>query len=865
MATENIGAVSVLIGGDYSPLIAAFGQAQSVAQKAGANVANAFNAGAGAAPGIVDQFGRSVASAGSASATAAPQVGALSNQTASLAANANAAANALVRQAAAAHAGVTEIQATSGALRVLEGSGGIRAAERLLTMIPGLGAALQAAFPVIGAIALLEVVGRMVGKAYELYQNWTEVGIATQFAKDAAEDYAKSVDKIKEKVAQIDLKRFRQTFGGPEGDANEATALQDQANQKQNAANALKGEIVRQQQILDSANASIHAIYSQPGGGGITGQSRLTQLSRDAEAAHANVDALRASIGQLENEAFALRKESADKGQSSLTGQKKESDQGSEAVAAAHTAQLQAQDSAAQRNATSARQLVEIRAAAAKQGAQIENDALESSEARLIANALAEVRIEKQKQDQLVAIAASEAEVRARLAQSIGASESVGKDANQRGAIAARVTEQVAGIQDAYSKVLSEAQAVTEASRQKVAGDIANWQRTLIAETTKGLDELQARLKERQAQIDEANARANEAAAKSAGEVGGLAIEAQKLKLEQAYGLAIAHNGQQQVAYQQQLAEIDAAARQSKIEGLKNAQGAVPKDGSPEAIKENQRLQDEIDKAQAEANNADIQANTKILELKQQQLLSVQLQQDLLRAASAVPGAIGGGIAAGVFQHGKNTGIGDEIAKSLRGIGQQLFGQVIGQLITKMAIQAAVQAGLITVTSANTAATATNASVTGIHAGVMLTHAGVMIAHIAATVAHTIATIAQTIATNLNTLWLAIKAVFGFADGGSPPVGIASLVGERGPELFVPRQAGVVIPNHMIKGYADGGGLSHMPSAGGSRSSVMHTSVFSGDMHFHAHGVSPQQHAQMMIREVPKALKSRGAGWSPYS
>lgn len=35
----------------------------------------------------------------------------------------------------------------------------------------------------------------------------------------------------------------------------------------------------------------------------------------------------------------------------------------------------------------------------------------------------------------------------------------------------------------------------------------------------------------------------------------------------------------------------------------------------------------------------------------------------------------------------------------------------------------------------------------------------------------------------------------GFANGGDPPVGKASLVGERGPELFVPKSAGTIIPN----------------------------------------------------------------------
>ena len=43
----------------------------------------------------------------------------------------------------------------------------------------------------------------------------------------------------------------------------------------------------------------------------------------------------------------------------------------------------------------------------------------------------------------------------------------------------------------------------------------------------------------------------------------------------------------------------------------------------------------------------------------------------------------------------------------------------------------------------------------------------------------------------------------GFANGGRPPVGRASIVGERGPELFVPDTAGTIIPNHQLGG---GGG-----------------------------------------------------------
>ena len=47
-----------------------------------------------------------------------------------------------------------------------------------------------------------------------------------------------------------------------------------------------------------------------------------------------------------------------------------------------------------------------------------------------------------------------------------------------------------------------------------------------------------------------------------------------------------------------------------------------------------------------------------------------------------------------------------------------------------------------------------------------------------------------------------LLGVLGFADGGRPPVGRPSIVGERGPELFVPRSSGTIIPNHALGGSA---------------------------------------------------------------
>jgi hypothetical protein len=224
---------------------------------------------------------------------------------------------------------------------------------------------------------------------------------------------------------------------------------------------------------------------------------------------------------------------------------------------------------------------------------------------------------------------------------------------------------------------------------------------------------------------------------------------------------------------------------------------------------------------------------------------------------------LGGALASAVTGGGgKHEDVGQQIAKAMAGVGRQLLGgvftAVIHQLIASLLATAIAQHVMAAIFGANTGVQAANTAATtalaAANAALIASDVAVVTSNgllIAALVDQTIATYAQI-------------GLLGFADGGSPPVGVPSIVGERGPEIFVPHGAGTIIPNHMIKGYADGAGLSQLPQ-GGSRSSVMHSAVFSGDMHFHAHGVSPQEHAQMMVREVPKALKSRGAGWSPYS
>ena len=49
-------------------------------------------------------------------------------------------------------------------------------------------------------------------------------------------------------------------------------------------------------------------------------------------------------------------------------------------------------------------------------------------------------------------------------------------------------------------------------------------------------------------------------------------------------------------------------------------------------------------------------------------------------------------------------------------------------------------------------------------------------------------------------LFSGLGKLLGFADGGMPPVGVPSIVGEHGPEIFVPNTAGTVISNDKIGG-----------------------------------------------------------------
>ena len=106
-----------------------------------------------------------------------------------------------------------------------------------------------------------------------------------------------------------------------------------------------------------------------------------------------------------------------------------------------------------------------------------------------------------------------------------------------------------------------------------------------------------------------------------------------------------------------------------------------------------------------------------------------------------------------------------------------------------------------------------------------------------------------------NGLFSVLGNLFGFANGGRPPTGRPSIVGERGPEMFIPDQAGRIVPNNMLMG---GAGLS-FPSASSSGGGINIGSIT-------ANGVNnPREFVREVARQLPAYLKSTNPKYSPAS
>jgi hypothetical protein len=120
------------------------------------------------------------------------------------------------RGAAAGHGMVAPWQASSAALRGAEGNmtNNIRAAERFLGTIPGVGRALQLAFPAVGGIALLGVFGKMTSEVVKFVKetNMIPRALATALrevelaGQRSADELQKENDLLDNQIAKLEGK-----------------------------------------------------------------------------------------------------------------------------------------------------------------------------------------------------------------------------------------------------------------------------------------------------------------------------------------------------------------------------------------------------------------------------------------------------------------------------------------------------------------------------------------------------------------------------------------------------------------------------------------------------------------------------------
>ena len=359
------------------------------------------------------------------------------------------------------------------------------------------------------------------------------------------------------------------------------------------------------------------------------------------------------------------------------------------------------------------------------------------------AEAAEEVRVAQAKESAITADHAANTKARIDAIKALGAAEKQGKTGTEQQTIGIKTDEKLSELDT--SQKLAELDAARVTAEKQTA--------SAVKQITEARERDLEALKEIGKQLDENNARVElyrnlaiqlkEIREKGSGNEAELKATKEKLEAERAYATSAGHTYQQDIDYAVRIAAIEEKARQAKIAGvqaeLATAQAAVNSPESTDEERANQaklaaRLQVQIRDLQAQADSANYEANTKILEkiLAQNQALQAQItildaltnwsQISVGTAANqfahtlvALPQQIGDSLARSIFEapkHGQSKGaeIGQGLAKTAEKSGEQLAGKLITDAIEKLVVQLVGQAALTTlsnsVTVANTAALA---------------------------------------------------------------------------------------------------------------------------------------------------------------
>lgn len=110
------------------------------------------------------------------------------------------------QETATVRSSISARMAASSELRVMEGNmmGSTRAAAALLSTLPGVGAAMQAAFPIFGAVALVEILGQVAEKVHAVYDEWANLRtLQNEVNKQVIADEGEEIALSNQRLSQL--------------------------------------------------------------------------------------------------------------------------------------------------------------------------------------------------------------------------------------------------------------------------------------------------------------------------------------------------------------------------------------------------------------------------------------------------------------------------------------------------------------------------------------------------------------------------------------------------------------------------------------------------------------------------------------
>lgn len=836
MADNTLGSVQIVIVGDWSRLKSDFAAAEQFAARAGASIATSFNQGAVGSDKVVQavqQLGTTIQQE-SAAASLAWQ-----RNVATLATYQGA-----VRQVGAAHAAVVpQMSAVSGAVRTAFGEQSIRAVERFVTMIPGVAEAIQTLFPVIGAIALVSAIDRVIDKVIGLKA-------AEQALSEATREADSELKKLSDQGDAFVTKSTTERFG-------ETSGLQAQINLDKRALVQARANLQDYQDQTEIARKALGGSFGEAFG-------VVSQTLHVPIASGIGRSEMRANADQIKTLGEEARKAAlqVDQLTEKIAGeeQTRRTVTGPSEGGKAASARIQVEEQSNTRLVEIAKQRVDLAESSSHAAAEKQIAAMHDPQAAAEAAAREEVRIAQDKETQLTAIAAAARDRQIQLIQQKAGAESAGKSAPEQGIIATRAQGEIGAARDKYTsevlglqKGVADAQAnldkVIAENNKKTAENMARtWEETYdgIMKAAKETSDAQDRAVEKH--IETLN-RVAQIQARASGDAAAAKVGVQRAALEAEYADKTARSRSQEIEYLTQLASLIDQENTAKLSGLALDLQEAEASGDLERI---ERTRLALVKASAEARVQEAAAQGKIAaqnpanQLNQtiqswQSIGKVDIGADIANAIRQLPQSLGSALAGGLFHTGKGgMDIGKQVGDAMRNLGKNLLGQALTQGIEKLVAVIATQVGLQAAFNAIFGAGTT--------------------AQVASTTANTVASGLNTAALAADTSALYLNSATNFfADGTDSAPGGMAMVGERGPEImYVPRGASI-IPNHKIKGYASGTPDINRVSSYSSSSSM-------GDMHLHFHGISHgSQVVDHVMRELPRRLKTRSPQFSPYS